>query len=350
MNCINYVITPKNITVVFDSGATEIFSLSSEQGEKLLGIIAKNDNVIEKINEFFTEEEQKRLSQNGFSTDGEKISYKGEDLNEQVKTFLTKLLKENKNIKGIKKFCEKCLQNPQKDSIEQMWNFIRANGLFISNSGNFVGYKAVLENRFDKYSQKYKNSNGAVIKEDRNTVENDPEKACGKGLHVGTWRYAKEVYGSHDDVIILISVNPKNVVSVPKDHSFQKMRICEYKVLKEVKAELTETAASRIEVTTGKKDNKIYLNLVDGRINIPVELVKKHFKPLDSVFVRKVNGTSAALLNSKALPLSFVVENKFQTVSENDYRLRVYPPASWVNSGKQFYAEEKSGIIYVGIN
>jgi len=46
---------------------------------------------------------------------------------------------------------------------------------------------------------------------------------------LGTLQYSAL---THDKVVVC-SVNPMNVVAIPRDYDFQKMRCCEYKVLED---------------------------------------------------------------------------------------------------------------------
>jgi hypothetical protein len=45
---------------------------------------------------------------------------------------------------------------------------------------------------------------------------------------VGSWDYSSTFSG---DTLLLVKVNPKDVVSIPADHSGQKLRSCAYTIL-----------------------------------------------------------------------------------------------------------------------
>lgn len=68
---------------------------------------------------------------------------------------------------------------------------------------------------------------GAVVEMPRQQVNQDRDEGCSTGLHVGTFEYAAG-FGQR---LLLVSVNPRDVVSVPRDCEFQKMRTCRYTVL-----------------------------------------------------------------------------------------------------------------------
>jgi hypothetical protein len=69
---------------------------------------------------------------------------------------------------------------------------------------------------------------GQVVEMERKTCDTDPQNACSYGLHVGAPAYVTDFNKQDDQFILAVLVNPAHVIAVPKDHSFQKMRVCEY--------------------------------------------------------------------------------------------------------------------------
>lgn len=138
-------------------------------------------------------------------------------------------------IDSIVKFLDNLMQNPSKNSIDQLWNFIDHHQLPLTEDGCILAYKAVRPNYMDKFSGKISNHIGAVIKMDRNKISDDPMYHCAAGLHVGGLQYSgpEGWYSSHGDKCIIVKVNPKNVVCVPNDHGYAKVRTCEYEVVKD---------------------------------------------------------------------------------------------------------------------
>lgn len=69
---------------------------------------------------------------------------------------------------------------------------------------------------------------GQPVKLDRSKCDNDPDNTCSRGLHVGAPGYVAGFCGGADRYILATLVNPMNVVAVPNDYDFEKMRTCEY--------------------------------------------------------------------------------------------------------------------------
>jgi hypothetical protein len=69
---------------------------------------------------------------------------------------------------------------------------------------------------------------GELQSMDREACDNNPSNTCSSGLHVGAPGYVQGFgYGSQSYVIACL-VSPANVVAVPYDYDFEKMRTCEY--------------------------------------------------------------------------------------------------------------------------
>ena len=73
----------------------------------------------------------------------------------------------------------------------------------------------------------------------RNKVDDNKDVGCSKGLHAGTLEYASG-YACDNDKLVLVEIDPADVVSIPTDCEFQKLRTCKYKVVAEYERPLTE--------------------------------------------------------------------------------------------------------------
>lgn len=145
------------------------------------------------------------------------------------------------------KFILKLNLNPSKRAVDELYTFLEHRALPITNNGNFLAYKAVREDYSDKHSGKFINTIDAVLEMPRNKVDDDKNVGCSYGFHAGTIEYAKEFSGGHGH-IMLVEINPADVVSIPTDCQFQKLRTCKYKIVGEYKIDLTDPLyASRYE-------------------------------------------------------------------------------------------------------
>jgi hypothetical protein len=110
----------------------------------------------------------------------------------------------------------------------------------ITPEGHLLAYKGVGENYLDIWSGKFPNHPGCEHSMPRNEVNDDANVGCSVGWHVGSYDYATGWAGDNGHVMI-VDVDPADVVSIPHDCSWQKMRTCRYKVVCESRGKLSDS-------------------------------------------------------------------------------------------------------------
>lgn len=138
-------------------------------------------------------------------------------------------------VNFLLKFLENCEKNPSNRAIVELYDFLENRNLPITEDGCFLAYKRVRENWLDIYSGTIENKVGTTVKMVRSAVDDERAHECARGLHVGAIEYVRN-YGSGGHVLI-VKVDPKNCISVPRDHNAQKLRVCEYEILYELAEE-----------------------------------------------------------------------------------------------------------------
>lgn len=171
-----------------------------------------------------------------------KVDYKNEKIidletNTEVSLILGKRIlewaKDGLPFDPLLRFHRKVLQNPSKDSAKELYEFIEANKIPITEEGNFLAYKKV-NNRngklVDCHSGTFDNSVGKIVSlKDRTQVDPNRRNECSYGLHVAGFSYMGSFSG---DTIIEVEVEPQDVVAVPMDYKKAKMRVWRYKILR----------------------------------------------------------------------------------------------------------------------
>jgi hypothetical protein len=138
---------------------------------------------------------------------------------------------------------ENVMANPQVESREQFYRWIDNHDFPIDDNGNIVAFKGVRKDGKGGYTSissgtafvngvenngYIPNALGDIVTMPRSEVEFNPRVACHKGLHAGTWKYAKDF---SQGAVMHVRINPRDVVSVPNDSSSQKVRVCRYEVI-----------------------------------------------------------------------------------------------------------------------
>ena len=170
-----------------------------------------------------------------------------EPVHSTIATRVLSFLEAGLDCVHLFKFILKLNLNPSKRAVDELYTFLEHRALPITDNGNFLAYKAVREDYLDKYSGKFINTIDSVLEMPRNKVDDDKNVGCSYGFHAGTIEYAKQFSGGCGH-IMLVEINPSDVVSIPTDCEFQKLRTCKYKVVGEYEIDLTDPLyASRFE-------------------------------------------------------------------------------------------------------
>lgn len=173
--------------------------------------------------------------------DGSGLFYAGEEVNNVVVDRILKFMGAGLPVDPLLRFLENLLKNSSRRSIEELYKFLEHQFLPITEDGCFLGYKAVTGSFLDKYTGKVDNSIGATPEMPRSKVDDDFRNGCSYGYHVGSKEYATGFADGRDgDVVVIVKVNPADVVSVPEDCGFKKLRTAKYEVICEFKGELSE--------------------------------------------------------------------------------------------------------------
>ena len=167
----------------------------------------------------------------GVEVDDIGVKFNGEYVHNYLTNKILDFAKRGLSVKPLVNFFEKVMKNPSYRAVNELYKFLEHGLMPITPNGNFLGYKSVKENYKDWYSGKFDNSIGQTLEMPRNQVCDDPELGCSYGFHVGTLDYAKN-FNSGNRVMI-VEVDPSDVVSVPHDCGHQKLRTAKYVVVGE---------------------------------------------------------------------------------------------------------------------
>ncbi len=164
------------------------------------------------------------------------VFYNGSPLENALTDRMLRMLKEGFDINPLSNFLVKVMQNPSATAVRELYLFLEANELALTEDGDFLAYKSVNENFTSIHDGKTDNSIGSTVSMPRNMVDDNRERTCSHGLHFASLDYCKNHF--RGDKILALKINPKNVVSIPSDYNNQKGRACEYFVLAEVTDEV----------------------------------------------------------------------------------------------------------------
>ena len=167
-----------------------------------------------------------------FQIENGAVLYKGEVIDDGLTRRILDMQANGDNIEPMVNFVVNLRSNPSKRAVDELYGFLDANSLPITDDGHFLAYKNVASNYHDRHSQTFDNNVGRIPEMDRNAVDDDKDRTCSTGLHFCSMEYLKGFWGTEGHTMI-IKINPKDVVSIPEDYNNSKGRCCRYEVIGE---------------------------------------------------------------------------------------------------------------------
>lgn len=163
-----------------------------------------------------------------FDRDSRRCTIDGKDLPLALNKKIVGFLEEGVNFKFLVDFWRKLQENPSFNSRKMLFDFLKHNGHPLTQNGNFIAYRYVTDDYKDCHTKTMDNSIGKTVEMPREDVDDNPNNTCSSGLHVAAFDYVK-----NNSKVVLVEVDPADVVAVPTDYNGTKMRVCRFKVLKD---------------------------------------------------------------------------------------------------------------------
>lgn len=165
--------------------------------------------------------------------DGKEVRYNGNLVHSGVSKQILDFIKMGIPHRPLVKFLNKLMQNPSQASRDSLYSYIGDKYLPITEDGDFIACKAIRKDWLDIHSGKVSNRVGETVMMKRSDVNPSSQECAGSGLHVGSSEYIK-AYGGAESKYIMVKINPRDVVVVPQESGYGKIRVCRYKVIREV--------------------------------------------------------------------------------------------------------------------
>jgi hypothetical protein len=201
--------------------------------------------------------------------DGDKFYWKGQDFHNSLSMRMITMLQEGFPIDPMVHFMENLMQNPSYRSVQELYGFLEKNNLPITPDGHFLAYKKVRDNFKDCHSGTMDNSVGKVVEMERNMVDDDKDRTCSRGLHFCSEDYLNHFGGER---IVIVKINPRDVVSIPSDYNDSKGRACRYEVVGEMTVDSSKAFTHSVQEMCNSDDL-----LIDDYQEVYVD-------PIDSIF------------------------------------------------------------------
>ncbi len=304
-----YIINQTGIVLFMNNKPQKFISSDPKYAAIITALRLPSDQQEAAIDKALQEADVNRnIKQSGFSVNAStrEVSYYGELLPAPLAQKVFSLIEQNLPVTLLEKFWDNLKQNPSYNSVRELYDFLSYKELPITEDGCFLAYRGLRDNFYSatgnletKVLQGTVNSKGQIyngvgehIEVQRNCVDDDRNNSCSFGVHAGSWDYARDW---SQGKMVVVKINPKDVVSVPSDYDCQKLRCCAYTVVSEVECEIlasaTDDNGEALESQSFQEDvgnrNKVidrvrkYLNrkLYDGVEGVSFKAIQSCFSP-----------------------------------------------------------------------
>jgi hypothetical protein len=155
-----------------------------------------------------------------------------------ISNRIIEMAKNKFDIKPLTNFLIKLLKNPSRTATLELYNFMEKANVTIDEDGFIIAYKKVRHDYFDIHSNTVNYAIGNIVEMSRNEVDDNRNNLCSDGLHFCSFDYLSKFSSSgspEKDRVLIVKIDPADVVSIPSDHNDAKARTCKMEVIGEVK-------------------------------------------------------------------------------------------------------------------
>jgi hypothetical protein len=195
-----------------------------------------------------------------------------------VTTRILDMVREGFDAEPLMRFLENLMRNPSKVAVDELYLWLEGTRLPITEDGHFMAYKKVNSAYLDFYTGKVLNKPAAlmtdadleyirtpqkgvqvevqagvtVVHMPRNQVDDRRDRTCSQGLHFCSLSYLPAYHGGQGRVL-LVKIDPADVVSIPSDYDNAKGRAWRYQVVGEhIMDETTEAYTTSVVNAQGE--------------------------------------------------------------------------------------------------
>ena len=276
-----YIIQGSNITVVIGTTPHTVSKSHIAYNKVLAAIKAGDWSTVRDIIE--PKKAVLNFGKGNIEIQGDKIFWKGREMHNALTKRMVAMIQEDFPVEPLVAFMENLMENPSKRAVNELYGFLEKNTLPITSDGCFLAYKKVRQDYLDCHSGSVLNKpavymNDAdlasiaeasgknnevtvevvdgvtVVSMDRNTVDDDQNRTCSTGLHFCSKEYLGSFGGQR---ILILKINPRDVVSIPTDYNASKGRACRYEIADEIDKDKADEAFAKSVQEAAEKEASI---------------------------------------------------------------------------------------------
>ena len=268
----HYIIQGTNIVLVVD-GEQFTVNPSHIHYEAIRSAIKTND--WEAVNRYINPVRSVlEFGAGNIEIQGQRLFWQGRELDNSLVNKIVSMLQEGFDVSPLTAFMDRLMQNPSATSVNELYLFLETGVMPITPDGYFLAFKRVNEDYTDVHSSSVLNKPAALMTEEdlaaltaksgkraevtvamvdgvttvsmpRNAVDDLRNRTCSYGLHFCSREYLNSFPGSR---IVVLKIDPADVVSIPSDYNNAKGRTWRYQVIGEVNANPDSALRAAVQV------------------------------------------------------------------------------------------------------
>jgi hypothetical protein len=161
------------------------------------------------------------------------VWFQGHPVKGTVVSRILDMMKEGFDVTPMTKFLGKLYKNPSKDAITRLYSWMESNSFTINSDGDLIAYKRVNQNYTSIHDSSTMHAIGTKVSMSRELCDSNSDQTCSTGLHFCARSYL-HTYGNGQGRILILAVDPMDVVAIPTDYNNAKGRACGYKIVGEL--------------------------------------------------------------------------------------------------------------------
>ena len=169
------------------------------------------------------------------------ILYNGNPVNSHLTQRMLEMLSQGLDVTPWAKFMDNLYRNPSKTAVDELFLWLEKSNMPITDDGHFLAYKKVRDDYLSYYDRKTPNFLNTWTEMPRNQVDDRRHNTCSQGLHFCSWHYLPQYMGDQGRVLV-VKINPADVVSIPSDYDNAKGRAWRYYIFGEVERDKAQHA------------------------------------------------------------------------------------------------------------
>lgn len=250
-----YLIQGSNVVVVIDNKPHTISKTHITFTKVVEAIKAQDWDLVRDIIE--PKKVILNYGQGHVSIQGDKFFWKGNEMHNALTTKMVQMLGEGFPIEPLVLFMENLMSNPSRRAVTELYGFLEKGELPITPDGHFLAYKKVRDDYKDIHSGTMDNSVGQIVEMERNEVDDDKDRTCSTGLHFCSKDYLPNFGTGPGNRVVILKINPADVVSIPSDYNDTKGRACRYEVIGELETDIEHAFTASVQVNVNTYDTDI---------------------------------------------------------------------------------------------